>query len=188
MKHNVKAISLAISLALFGSASAQAATSPLTFVSGTAIFGDLFTTSGAFDDHFTFTINAGEEGSFAAAVASTFTTFLGNTQYGVEITGFNLVGPSAIAGTQTSGASAPSTPFAQVIDAWTLNGTLLTGTYSLDVKGVATVLTTPQLTIPASYGGKATLEILAVPEPESYSMMLAGLGLMGFVATRRKIG
>ncbi|MES2553545.1 MAG: FxDxF family PEP-CTERM protein, partial [Pseudomonadota bacterium] len=26
----------------------------------------------------------------------------------------------------------------------------------------------------------------AVPEPETYGMMLAGLGLMGFVARRRK--
>ncbi len=29
-------------------------------------------------------------------------------------------------------------------------------------------------------------DILAVPEPETYAMMLAGLGLMGFVARRRK--
>jgi len=26
----------------------------------------------------------------------------------------------------------------------------------------------------------------AIPEPETYAMMLAGLGLMGFVARRRK--
>jgi len=39
-----------------------------------------------------------------------------------------------------------------------------------------------------SYGGSldnVTL-IAAVPEPETYAMMLAGLGLMGFVASRRK--
>jgi hypothetical protein len=28
--------------------------------------------------------------------------------------------------------------------------------------------------------------VSAVPEPEIYAMMLAGLGLMGFVARRRK--
>ena len=28
--------------------------------------------------------------------------------------------------------------------------------------------------------------VAAVPEPETYAMMLAGLGLMGFVARRRK--
>ncbi len=36
------------------------------------------------------------------------------------------------------------------------------------------------------FGFNATLSVAAVPEPESYAMMLAGLGLMGFVARRRK--
>jgi hypothetical protein len=32
----------------------------------------------------------------------------------------------------------------------------------------------------------ARFSITAVPEPETYAMMLAGLGLMGFVARRTK--
>jgi hypothetical protein len=32
------------------------------------------------------------------------------------------------------------------------------------------------------------LSVTAVPEPESYAMMLAGLGLMGFIARRRQRG
>lgn len=35
-------------------------------------------------------------------------------------------------------------------------------------------------------GNDLTMQITAVPEPESYAMMLAGLGLMGFVVRRRK--
>ena len=40
-----------------------------------------------------------------------------------------------------------------------------------------------------SYGGSLDNVTLAaaVPEPETYGMMLAGLGLMGFVAKRRKV-
>jgi hypothetical protein len=37
----------------------------------------------------------------------------------------------------------------------------------------------------------SSLEIAAVtqvPEPESYAMFMAGLGLMGFIARRRKDG
>ena len=37
-----------------------------------------------------------------------------------------------------------------------------------------------------SDGNDRTLMLTAVPEPESYAMLLAGLGLMGFIARRRK--
>jgi hypothetical protein len=45
-------------------------------------------------------------------------------------------------------------------------------------------------TAAGSYGGTylASLTVTAVPEPESYAMLLAGLGLMGFVARRRARG
>ena len=38
------------------------------------------------------------------------------------------------------------------------------------------------------YGGSvgAMSNVNAVPEPETYALMLAGLGVMGFVARRRK--
>ena len=53
------------------------------------------------------------------------------------------------------------------------------GNYYLFIKGVSTGK--------AGYNGSIALTS-PVPEPETYGMMLAGLGLMGFVARRRKIG
>lgn len=39
-----------------------------------------------------------------------------------------------------------------------------------------------------AWNGEFQMNVSAVPEPETYAMMLAGLGLMGFVARRRKQG
>lgn len=53
------------------------------------------------------------------------------------------------------------------------------GNYYLFIKGISTGT--------GGYNGSVALTS-PVPEPETYGMMLAGLGLMGFVARRRKIG
>jgi hypothetical protein len=46
---------------------------------------------------------------------------------------------------------------------------------------------TLQTSTEARYSGNLTLAPLApIPEPDTYAMMVAGLGLMGFVARRRK--
>jgi hypothetical protein len=38
------------------------------------------------------------------------------------------------------------------------------------------------------HGSLLSQTIPAIPEPETYAMMLAGLGLLGFVARRRRQG
>lgn len=52
--------------------------------------------------------------------------------------------------------------------------------YTLKVTGVSTPAPDSKGTVSAFKG-----TVTAVPEPESYAMLLAGLGLMGFVAKRR---
>lgn len=52
------------------------------------------------------------------------------------------------------------------------------GNYHVDITGTAT----------GSFGGTYAvgLQVAAVPEPETYAMLLAGLGVMGAIARRRK--
>jgi len=60
---------------------------------------------------------------------------------------------------------------------WSLAPTVLgAGDYTWKITGSAAGQT--------FYG--AELSVLAVPEPETYAMMLAGLGLLGFAARRRQ--
>jgi len=71
---------------------------------------------------------------------------------------------------------------------FTFNSTPGGGEYGFTIPGfltgplVMTVMGTAGAN--ASYGG--TLNVSAVPEPETWAMMLGGLGLMGFMARRRK--
>lgn len=66
-------------------------------------------------------------------------------------------------------------------DHWELTATgLQSGSYYLQVGG--TVLGNGG----GSYGSDLTVSISAVPEPETYGMLLAGMGILGFVARRKK--
>jgi hypothetical protein len=56
---------------------------------------------------------------------------------------------------------------------------LLAGTYTLQIKGTVAGLSG------GSYAGVLNIAN-PVPEPETYAMLLAGLGLMGFMSRRRK--
>jgi len=64
-----------------------------------------------------------------------------------------------------------------------------TGSFTLIVNGFAGLLGIENQAISASYsGGFNAMPTAAVPEPETYALMLAGLAAIGFVARRRKIG
>ena len=60
-----------------------------------------------------------------------------------------------------------------------LTSTNVAGNYFLHIAGTSNGA--------ATYNGTVSL-VSPVPEPETYGMLLAGLGMIGFVARRRKLG
>jgi hypothetical protein len=53
--------------------------------------------------------------------------------------------------------------------------------------GFASITAQPQNVFNVSFNAVAVAVPVAIPEPETYALMLAGLGLVGFMARRRKV-
>jgi hypothetical protein len=122
--------------------------------------------AGSFLDHYLFTVSA----AFSISLQD---TLYGGTNGSYGISGLNAtiydssVIPVAVYG-----------PTAGVLNT-TPSGSLAAGSYDLRIDGTAAAGG-------GSYWGAVTLTTAPIPEPETYAMMLAGLGLMGFVARRRR--
>ena len=88
----------------------------------------------------------------------------------------------------------PNDPDTGVLQVYSAEGTLLgeqVGRDSIPFTLSFNTSSTPYAYILASYGdagylGHIGYEVAAVPEPETYAMMLTGLGLVGFMTSRRK--
>ena len=142
----------------------------LNLVGTSAYFGDSFNINQAndtFADRFTFSVS-GLPADFNAVVSSISRT----PATGLDITGLGLF---------TSGGGQVGTGRALnigAIDVWTItSNTLGVGDYYIQVSGTMVSDTA------GSFGGMVALA--PVPEPAAYGMMLAGLGLVGFMARRR---
>jgi hypothetical protein len=119
----------------------------------------------AFTDTFTFTP------SFANSTVDAVLTSIGFTKVtNIDFTSVTLNGQAL---NITNG---------QVDIAQTLTRLSLTGPLTLIVSGKAGTAGTTDFN--ASYSG--TINVTAVPEPETFAMLGAGLALVGFAARRRK--
>lgn len=155
----------------FASAADFERTDTLTLVDGTSGFGPVeeFVVGSqgkTFSDLFYFNIPAlSNAGSNISAVSLDETS-------GIDFTLFSLykIGSSVAAATGSLQADS---------GLWILSGeNLVSGDYYFKVEGI---VTTSDVTI---YSGN--LLVSAVPEAQTYAMLLAGLGLVGFIARRRK--
>lgn len=148
----------------------SAAPEPLVLIDGTADFGSSFAAGNmgnTFMNQFTFsTVGVNAVDSLVSSISRTAVV-------GLDITGFDLFGAGGglvAAGEQLGTGS---------IDLWSLSANgLAEGNYYVQVSG--TLVSTGS----GSFG--ANLNLAPVPEPETYGMMLAGLGILGMLSRRRK--
>lgn len=184
MNFNMKRAAVALALAgVFGSA--QAATVVLTgsdfpYSLGTdpsaANIYSVTHTSGSFNDVFTF--NLSKVSDVVSGAVSLFLPGINGAPSNYEITGgtlslFSDPGGDGMAGTNTKVAT---------VAFGSGNGTLAVnnvaaGSYFWELSGNAVGV----------HGGAYlySTDTAPVPEPGTYAMMLAGLGLLGFIAKRR---
>ena len=125
----------------------------------------------AFDDDFTFSITS--PGITGGSVVS-FSAF---PLFGAEFTGANLY-----AGTPVPMPGAPLATATGTLTSLSFANTATPiGSYFFRVTGAS-----PNgVSVGAAYSGSISVAAAPVPEPESYAMLLAGLGVMGAIAVRR---
>lgn len=122
-----------------------------------------------FLDHFTFSLSP----------PSNFNSFAATLDLG---TVSQISGISASLFTGGGALVASGIPFGSALSIVPTTS-IASGAYDLRVSGTVTG------TLGGSFAGTLNASPTApIPEPETYAMMLAGLGLMGFVARRRKQG
>lgn len=157
---------------LAGISSSALADTPITAGSGWQVDG-IYTAGKTVLSGWTFSLAAGDVGTFR--VVDSF--LVGDT--------WRLYKGTTLLATSTTGTRTTTGFTGDYEDSWldasysalayTFSGA---GNYSFDVFGDGGG------GLPAAVG--VSLSVAAVPEPETYALMLAGLGVLGFVARRRK--
>lgn len=183
MRQILSKISIAAALVIGCQFSAQASVTDLGLVSGTKTFSNS-TQVGSFFDLYNFQVvstnNAG---------LSTMSILFPST-YGALVQSLQLYD-----GTFATMASLPASPISApfITTVVNSNGTLITTLASSAIidAGMYTLVITGTSIGAAAYTGIVALTEIPrtlppVPEPETYAMLLAGLGMLGFIARRRQ--
>jgi hypothetical protein len=167
---------LALVSALFAAQSAMAANYDLGLMGPPADVSKTVSSSvGVISDTFTFSIDAPANAGGSTTENGSWGGFLGLKLTGADVTSVTLYDSTASALAQffQGAANLDLTPASFSFD------NLAAGSYTLLVNGLSGKA--GSYTVNLSTVATAT----AVPEPEAYAMILAGLGLVGFAARRK---
>jgi hypothetical protein len=124
----------------------------------------------SFDDAFTFTL--GTDGVTSGSVID----------FSIPgLTGATFTGATLFAGTPGAPGAAMAVASGTASSLAFSSTATPAGSYYFNVTGYVT----PGVSLGAAYSGALSVVAAPVPEPESYAMLLAGLGVMGGIAMRR---
>ena len=160
------AVGLCLSAAVASASPNTPIDSNLLATTGTSAFGNAVTAGTSFADIFTFTMP-----SAATTGGTSVISVQGNSINFTDLSVWQNGTEVATSGA-TSGSPILGNAFINIFNF----GASLTG-WSIHVAGNA-------LAGAQSYGG--SISVSPVPEPKTYAMLLAGLGLLAFTARRRK--
>jgi hypothetical protein len=131
----------------------------------------------SFTDRFTFTVPTAQAGSPGTTLNAIASSISATADTGLDITALSLYSTTGNT-LVTAGTSLQS----GAIDVWTVTSSGLdAGSYSLQVSGNLNSDGS------AAFGGAVSMTT-PVPEPETYGLMLGGLGVLGYLARRRRTG
>jgi hypothetical protein len=165
---------IAAAMSMFAAASATAATYNAGALNQSPKSGTEFVGVGSFADYLNFNVSSAYPVVGGAVMDVPFTFTFGN----LSSTLYNITGLTVALYNGSNGSGTLIPPSTGPGDYLPVSGVLDSGHYSLKISGTGE----------GSSGGMYTWTMLAqpVPEPETYAMMLAGFGAIGFMARRRK--
>lgn len=168
----LKSIAAAGFLALGAATAAQATTSPLGTLTPLIVSdGALSFAGGLINDNYTFTLTAD------SWVQSNVHLLTGSAAVSPAFYGIFTAGANNIVG-DFDDVAVPGTSHSFSLTSTTYQDTLSAGSYYFKVFALASG--------PNAYSISASAVAVPVPEPETYALLGAGLGIIGFVASRRR--
>lgn len=184
MRNVIKKVAIAASLALGLQLSAQAATALGELDAPSTATFTTVTANGTFLELYNFTVSSPVNGGFSADTVSFLTygakvdslsLYEGTFATAGDLSGHSVISASTVTTVNGSSDAIITTLASSAALSPTTTYTLAIGGSSIDSAGFTGIVAIHAIPV-----------LPPVPEPETYAMLLAGLGMMGFIARRRQ--